>query len=280
MLTARAWLKVKQFAQPYLSRFGRTLIEQGARLVRFSKVEEKELPLIKRYTGGCESVLDCCIAYNEHGGYCVPLSSRQRPVAQRILQGEVHEKDTIEYIAEVCGKGDIVHAGAYFGDFIPALSRQCSDEATVWAFEPNPENYRCAEITTMINRLENVKLYNAALGSSDSHAALRVENVLGGSVGGNSSVESNPSTEGRVVNSRLVRVDDIVPDERTISVLQLDVEGFERQALSGSIETINRCKPAIILENKPDDEWMNRNILSIGYKCKGMVGHNYVFEVY
>jgi hypothetical protein len=43
-----------------------------------------------------------------------------------------------------CGKKDIVPAGAYFGDFLPALSN-CGDDVGVWAFEPNVENYTCAE---------------------------------------------------------------------------------------------------------------------------------------
>ena len=66
-----------------------------------------------------------------------------------------------------CGTGDLVHAGTYFGDFIPALSRVCAPDAKVWAFEPNPENYRCALITTTLNNLHNVEIKNAGLGSQE-----------------------------------------------------------------------------------------------------------------
>jgi hypothetical protein len=85
-------------------------------------------------------VLQCCIAYNKYGGYCVPLASRYRVAARKILAGEVWEPTTIEFLMSYGSHGDIVHAGAYFGDFLPALSRSCAPGAKVWAFEPNPEN--------------------------------------------------------------------------------------------------------------------------------------------
>src|SRR5690606_36519209 len=97
------------------------------------------------------SVLECCIAYNEYGGYCIPLSSAYRPVPQRILAGEVHELRTIQFIIAHAGDGDIVHAGSYFGDFLPALSNNCAPNAKIWTFEPNDENYRCSLITIPIN---------------------------------------------------------------------------------------------------------------------------------
>ena len=91
------------------------------------------------------SVLQCCIAYNKYGGYCVPLSSLHRPAAQRILSGDVYEPNTIEFLISNCSDGDIVHAGAYFGDFLPALSRSCAPNAKIWvSVDPNcsPERVR------------------------------------------------------------------------------------------------------------------------------------------
>src|SRR5882672_2138462 len=106
--------------------------------------------------GSGDRVLQCRVSYNKYGGYCVPSSSVHRPAAQKILSGDVWEPDTIEFMVNHVGDGDIVHAGAYFGDFIPALSQACKPSAKLWTFEPNPENYRCALITIEINGLRNV----------------------------------------------------------------------------------------------------------------------------
>src|SRR4051812_13219941 len=71
-------------------------------------------------------VLQCEIAYNMLGGYCMPLSSRRRIAAQEVLRGYVYEAETIDFIVKNVKDGDIIHAGAFFGDFLPALSRACA----------------------------------------------------------------------------------------------------------------------------------------------------------
>ena len=101
-----------------------------------------------QYTGNLESILQCCISYNQYGGYCLPLSSIHRPASQTILNGKVWEEETLKFMSKHCGTGDIIHAGTYFGDFLPALSKACHTKAKVWAFEPNLENYKCAIVTT------------------------------------------------------------------------------------------------------------------------------------
>lgn len=67
--------------------------------------------------------LDCVVAGNKHGVYCVPRSSRHRPAAQAILQSRVWEPDTLDLVGGTDRDGDIVHAGTFFGDFLPALAR-------------------------------------------------------------------------------------------------------------------------------------------------------------
>jgi len=278
ILPPRFIQRMKQIVRPYMWRVGKSLISQGVSLIRRSEAELLEKPVVRRYTGDDGSVLNCCVAYNRHGGYCVPLSSRHRQAAQSILQGGVHEPETIEYIGRACRTGDIVHAGTYFGDFIPPLSKYCSDSSKVWAFEPNPENYRCAEITIAINNLENVEIKNAALGNNSGYFPLRVKNSLGWSFGGSSSVELDPDPDVKTVRTKMVKIDDVIPEDRRVSLLHLDVEGFEKQALCGGLETIKRWKPVLILEDAPSEAWMRENILTLGYKYAGEVLWNTVWK--
>jgi FkbM family methyltransferase len=222
------------------------------------------------------SLLQCCIAYNAHGGYCVPLSSRHRPAAQKILAGQVYEPQTIEFISKHAGSGDIVHAGTYFGDFLPALSRACVPGSKVWACEPNPESYRCATITCLLNGLENVLLTNAALGELPDSRVLLTANREGRALGGASQLlpRGTPEVAGRTQEVQIVTIDDLVPTDRTVSILQLDVEGHERQALSGALQTIQRTWPILILEKLPDQAWLSENILRLGYRPCGQIHGN------
>src|SRR5947209_16928501 len=110
----------------------------------------------------------CVLASNEYGHYAVPISCEHRPASQRILAGRVHEPRTLAFMTEHCGSRDIVHAGAFFGDFLPALAKAVEASALLWAFEPNPENYTCASWTVRLNGLSNCRLHHAGLGSENA----------------------------------------------------------------------------------------------------------------
>jgi hypothetical protein len=58
-----------------------------------------------------QSTLHCCVAYNKHGAYCIPVSALHHPVALSVFAGGVWEPETIELMVAHCTAGDIVHAG-------------------------------------------------------------------------------------------------------------------------------------------------------------------------
>jgi len=237
-------------------------------------------PRITTSKNNSDSVLQCCVAYNEYGGYCVPLSSRHRPAAQKILAGKIHEPMTIDFLISHCGEGDIIHAGTYFGDFLPAISQALTPKAKIWAFEPNPENYLCAFITKNINGLHNVKLRNAGLGEQRCTVSMMTSDSKGRALGGGSQIilNNNLVNESSYQAVEIVTVDNIVPSDRTISIIQLDVEGFEKPALAGALKTIQRCKPIIILETLPNSDWLSENILQLGYKISEKVHFNTILR--
>lgn len=224
-----------------------------------------------------EDVLEAVIAYNKYGAYCVPLSSQHRTLCQKILKGDVFEPDTIEYIMENSGEGDIVHAGTFFGDFLPALSRAVGEGKHVWAFEPNTENYRCAQVTMALNGISNVHLIKAGLGSVASSAEVLVEDKKGQGLGGCSRIVAS-AKDGNVTETiNVVTLDEVIPHDRDVSILQLDVEGYEEEALKGAMELIQRCRPILILE---DDHgvtktgWFRENILGLGYSIGSNLHYN------
>lgn len=229
--------------------------------------------------------LKCKVSYNKYGGYCVPLSSQHRYAARKILANDVHEPDTIEFLIAHSGNGDIVHAGTYFGDFLPALSHACGSKYKVWAFEPNSENFRCAKITSLINALDNVELTNAGLGQEESTAWLRTSDEDGNALGGASSIihpqrgHSQSHDEAQPVH--IITIDNFLSIDRPVGIVQLDVEGYEKEALAGMLKTIRRWRPIIVLEVWPKSDllqstWFLSNILSLGYRKIGTVHENCV----
>jgi FkbM family methyltransferase len=264
---------MKQLAKKYLPK----LMTRFAQTLR-AKSTYRASPSIMNFQDHSDAVLQCCIAYNKYGGYCVPLSSRHRPAAKKILAGDIWEPVTIEFLMSHCGSSDIVHAGTFFGDFLPALSQSLAPGATVWAFEPQPENYRCALITTYINGLENViELRNAGLGERQGSLSMMTADPDGRSLGGSSRIVKQCGDESSI-SVQIVTIDDIVPSDRNVSIIQLDVEGFEQPALSGALMTIRRCRPILVLETLPEERWLSENILQLGYRIDGTIHDNTVLR--
>jgi len=186
-------------------------------------------------------------------------------------------------MASHCGNGDVIHAGTYFGDFLPALSNACGSTAKVWAFEPNEENYRCAQITLLLNGITNIELVRAGLGERSSVEKILTKDADGTSRGGASRVVLAPENAGgHFEQVSIVTIDESVPEARQVSIIQLDVEGFELQALAGALKTIKRCRPVLILEiladsALPRSRWFEDNIIRNGYEFAGMLHGNAVF---
>ena len=221
------------------------------------------------------------IAYNKFGGYFLPLQSMQRPALQATLRGIVWESDTIDYLTKNCKGGDVIHAGTYFGDFLPALSQACDEDTMIWAFEPNQENYRCAEITCLINKLDNVNLHNVGLGALNSSALMNTVDSDGKSMGGSSTIIENDSNLDltHMEEVEIISLDTLIPEDRNISILQLDIEGYEKEALMGAMGILRRCHPTLVLENPlPDSAWLEKSILSMGYKIVKEVQGNSILQ--
>ena len=187
------------------------------------------------------------LAENMYGKFYVPRSSSHTYTSKTILRGDVHEPKTIKFICQHSYKGDVIHAGAGFGDFLPGLSRGCNGK--IWTFEPNLENYRSAKKTIRANQLKNIKLFNYALGKSQSEGLLRIaKNNL--TLGPRCEMFFNQDDvlENEIQSTKIVTLDAIIPKKTAISIIHLDVEGYEFEVLLGAQDTIQRNNPLIILE--------------------------------
>lgn len=75
----------------------------------------------------------------------------------------------------------------------------------------------------------------------------------------------------------LLALDDFIPPDRPISILQLDVEGFEKAALRGAETLIRRNNPISIVETPPPTNWVTASLKDCGYSYSGQVSSNSVY---
>ena len=157
----------------------------------------------------------------------------------------------------------VVQAGGNCGLY-PLLHSLQFDR--VFTFEPDPVNFYCLANNCKHNRI--VK-FNTAVG--EGPASLEMGIVEHKNVG----MHKIGAGEVKVYS---MSIDSLaIPD---VSLLHLDVEGYELNALKGSVETINRCRPTIAVEISQDEEETKQFIESLNYKLiYSKVGNsaNYIY---
>jgi len=178
----------------------------------------------------------------EGSDYFLPRYARHRPAVRALARGRFYEPETHRLVAHVLAAvpGSMVHAGTFFGDMIPDFARACAPAGRLYCFEPLLENYVLARLAVDANGLENVLLFNSALGAGLGFCRI----ARGGEIhaGGASQV-----SETGEVSATVVTVDSLGLGQ--LSILQLDVEGFEVPALEGARDTIARLRPLVMLED-------------------------------
>jgi FkbM family methyltransferase len=125
-----------------------------------------------------------------------------------------------------------VDVGAHVGLWSYWMAK---DFQRVIAFEPKPEHQQCW-IRNVPER-EGVTLYGVALGNVAGRTGLTHPKNSGDAY-------LSPGSEYEVC-----RLDDYHLDR--LDFLKIDCEGYEVFVLEGGAETIQRCRPVVIVEQKP-----------------------------
>ena len=218
---------------------------------------------------------------NAYGSYVVPKSYHMRVLPKVLAKGLVYEPKTIRYICDNAGDGDVVTGGAFIGDFLPAISKALAPNKRLHTFEPNPFCFEACRRTIALNKLDNVVLHPIAVGHKEAKLPLRVHDFD----------KDEPAAAQSALNTRAeaddegyievdVRpIDDIVERGRKVSVIHLDIEGFERQAIRGASRIIRRQHPKLVIEGRrTTEEWLARHFPRAEYKVFGKWEKNQIFE--
>ena len=175
--------------------------------------------------------------------YVLPSAARMTwTAAYRGAYDAAAQRLVVPYIAPHTIVLDI---GAALGLWTVPLGRAAVRvDAAVWAVEPYPPNLTWLERNVELNGLDDVvHVVPTALGDEAGLVTMRAADHGGGSVG-NAAVNVKP---GGGLSVPVQRLDDIELPER-VSVIKVDVEGFELRVLRGAWETIRRDRPVIIGE--------------------------------
>lgn len=172
-------------------------------------------------------------------------------VGKSVFQYGEFSPDECEYIVNIAGSGLVLDIGANIGCITQAL---VASGRQVVAFEPQPAVYEL-----LIKNCPTTTCYNTALGSTNGTARMpKVDYSARNNFGGFGVGSGELLVSMKTLDSY---------GFENVSLIKIDVEGYEEEVLRGAIETIHRCKPAIYLEADREEKlyslYMYLN--SIGY---------------
>ena len=180
-------------------------------------------------------------------GLAAGLRLRLDGATRAMLAGR-YEEPVQMALAERLRPGDgFVDVGANVGFFALLAGRAVGPDGWVLAVEPVPANAARIRANAALNRLPRVTVVEAAAGAVDGAGELELARHNGG--GALSSAPVPPDACGRITVP-VVTVDTLLAGSRLPppTLVKIDVEGSEAEALNGMRGTIARHHPAILFE--------------------------------
>ena len=159
----------------------------------------------------------------------------------RVVDGRLtYQYHKYEEALKLCSTRSVaVDAGCHVGLLAFWMAR---DFGFVHAFEPVAAHRECFEAN--LRGRANVNLHAFALGDKEGHVKIRTEPTSSG--------DSRVDGEGDIPMHRL---DDMIATGYAqfihVDFIKIDCEGYEHQVIAGARETLIRCRPCVIVEQKP-----------------------------
>lgn len=145
--------------------------------------------------------------------------------------------------------GLFVDIGAHVGTYTLSMALK-HPTCQILAFEPQKEQFACLAMNVLAHGLgSRVDVHPVALGSAREDKTLTITSEDGGST---SFIRIPALTPMRTQRASVHRLDDYHLTD--VRLIKIDVEGWELEVLKGAEDTLNRCRPKILLEAWTD-EW-------------------------
>ena len=170
----------------------------------------------------------------------------------------------IKNIFEVKDDAVIFDIGAWKGDTAYFFSKKCSDNAQIYAFEPDDYAFQILEKIKEKHKLNNVITKNVLF----SNAEKEIDFI--------SMIKNTPT-----VKKKTITIDKFVEENNIekIDYIKMDVEGAERTILEGAIKTIKKFKPHLAIAIYHGGKLFMEDFYDIPLFIKNIMGEDYQYYI-
>lgn len=154
-----------------------------------------------------------------------------------------YESGTINFIEKHLKSGDcFVDVGANIGLMSLKASKIVGKQGKVYSFEPHPNTAKILRFNISLNSIINTETIEKGVGSKSDSA--KIFDRWDVNRGGASLLPSNSEEKG--YNIEVVTLDEMFSD-KAISMIKIDIEGYELEALKGAKQILSSTKPPILI---------------------------------
>ena len=176
-------------------------------------------------------------------GFAIFADRDDGSVGRHVL-ADNYERDVTACFRRVVRPGmGVVDIGANVGYFALLAASLVGAPGYVCAMEPNARNARLLEASRRLNGFDWLTVAQVAAGKATGLLALHSSHSTG-----STSPLTNPLANDDIVTVPALRADTLVPADRRIDVIKIDVDGGEWPAMHGCERILDRDRPVVFSE--------------------------------
>jgi len=155
-----------------------------------------------------------------------------------LSRGEIWEHTIVQLIKKYAKQGTIaVDLGSHIGTHLLSMSQAVGNKGYVIGFEPQKKMFSELRMNMLLNHCQNVGVYRCAVGKEFKR--IQMNRAISANEGGTSIGHGGDFAE-------VIPLDSL--QLKDVSLVKIDVEGYEDEVLAGAEATIRRNHPTIIIE--------------------------------